>query len=161
MAIQVLRGNTYRGIIHDFESLFYVILHSVSGAYSRIGDAEPEGFEFVNSSNMASVRVAYLGDESHFYEYFGADQCGEGVRKVLKAMRDFLFTKDGQYIGHLLLRKEAYEHKLSSKHARLFMPVDALKLLFPDSISDSAGASSGMTPKKRKIVCGDDNDTEM
>ncbi|KAJ2544432.1 hypothetical protein EV175_005894 [Coemansia sp. RSA 1933] len=157
MAIQVLRGNTYRGIIHDFESLFYVILHSVSGAYSRMGDAEPEGFEFVNSSNMAFVRVACLCDESHFYEYFGADQCGEGVRKVLKAMRDFLFTKDGQYIGHLLLRKETYEHNLSSKHAQVFMPVDALKLLFPNSTD----ASSGMTSKKRKIVCGDDNDTEM
>ncbi|KAJ2532510.1 hypothetical protein EV175_007149, partial [Coemansia sp. RSA 1933] len=68
-------------------------------------------------------------------------------------MRDFLFTKDGQYIGHLLLRKEAYEHNLSSKHAQVFMPVDALKLLFLDSTSDSTGASSGMTPKKRKIVC--------
>ncbi|KAJ2596525.1 hypothetical protein EV177_007914 [Coemansia sp. RSA 1804] len=148
MSVQILLGNPKRGLIHDLESLFYVVLHALSDAAS----GTPPGFRLFDSHSLAAARIGFLTEREYFYKSFGVS-VHERLRNVLDAMYCFLFTKSGQYIGGKLLYVEDFERDICKEHAEKFMDSDTLSLMMSASNECSLSASEDMevlTPPKRK-----------
>ncbi|KAJ2752095.1 hypothetical protein H4S06_004002, partial [Coemansia sp. BCRC 34490] len=148
MSVQILLGNPKRGLIHDLESLFYVVLHALSDTAS----GTPPGFRLFDSHSLAAARIGFLTEREYFYKSFGVS-VHERLRNVLDAMYCFLFTKNGQYIGGKLLYVEDFERDICKEHAEKFMDSDTLSLMMSASNECSLSASEDMdvlTPPKRK-----------
>ncbi|KAJ2513401.1 hypothetical protein H4217_006358 [Coemansia sp. RSA 1939] len=148
MSVQIPLSNPKRGLIHDLESLFYVVLHALSDAAS----GTPPGFRLFDSHSLAAARIGFLTEREYFYKSFGVS-VHERLRNVLDAMYCFLFTKSGQYIGGKLLYVEDFERDICKEHAEKFMDSDTLSLMMSASNECSLSASEDMevlTPPKRK-----------
>ncbi|KAI9499762.1 kinase-like domain-containing protein [Coemansia spiralis] len=154
MSIQMLLGSSKRGLIHDLESLFYVILHVLSDDSDKA-----RGFKFFDSFALASSRAAYLGDKSRFFEAFGVGDIDKELRGMLNAMYSFLFVQKGEYIGIKLLYDQDYERHYSREFAIGFMDKSAAELMCDYDNSDSNSATdAAAATKKRKLMS--ENDTE-
>ncbi|KAJ2661353.1 ubiquinol--cytochrome-c reductase catalytic subunit rip1, partial [Coemansia sp. RSA 1285] len=144
--------NPKRGLIHDLESLFYVVLHALSDAAS----GTPPGFRLFDSHSLAAARIGFLTEREYFYKSFGVS-VHERLRNVLDAMYCFLFTKSGQYIGGKLLYVEDFERDICKEHAEKFMDSDTLSAAatttrFTTSIGRSAARAvlaAGSTPSAK------------
>ncbi|KAJ1771404.1 hypothetical protein IW138_003623 [Coemansia sp. RSA 986] len=152
ISIQMLVSDKERGLIHDLESLFYVILHVLSNRTEE----EPRGFKCFDSHDFAWARVGYLSERGHFYDSFGVEIGGvnKALRRVLDAMYCFLFTKDGRYIGGKLLYKKNFRRELCREYAKRFVDQVALQLMLPESNDDTttvteAGRKSSLPKRKQ------------
>ncbi|KAJ2866033.1 hypothetical protein GGH94_001808 [Coemansia aciculifera] len=128
MSVPTLFKISQRGVFNDIESLFYVVLDSLS---DRIRDRRSEdalGFAFYNESNLAMVRIGILGDDQRYLNNFGVKSIGSSALKdILDAMRKFLFFEGDHYIGGRL--QAFYERKVDSSVAVHFMRQETLNLL--------------------------------
>ncbi|KAJ2558739.1 hypothetical protein EV175_000655 [Coemansia sp. RSA 1933] len=147
ISLQMLVSDTERGLIHDVESLFYVMLHVLSD----LNGERPRGFRVFDSTDFAWARVGYLSDPNYFYESFGVELNGvdEKLRTVLDAMYKFLFMQSDRYIGGKLLYVKNFQRELSREHAEKFMDTDALQMILPDH--EDAATDEPMVLEKRKM----------
>ncbi|KAJ2665613.1 hypothetical protein IWW48_000064 [Coemansia sp. RSA 1200] len=147
MSVQILLNNPKRGLIHDLESLFYVVLHALSDTAS----GTPPGFRLFDSHSLAAARIGFLTERDHFYKPFGVS-VHERLRNVLDAMYCFLFTRNGQYIGGKLLYVEDFERDICKEHAEKFIDSDTLSLMM--SVKECSLSTNEdmevLTPPKRR-----------
>ncbi|KAJ2676163.1 hypothetical protein GGI25_003668 [Coemansia spiralis] len=154
MSIQMLLGISNRGLIHDLESLFYVILHALSDDSDKA-----RGFKFFDSFALASSRVGYLVEKAYFLKAFGVGDIDKKLCEMLNSMYSFLFVQKGEYIGGKLLYDQDYERHYSREFATGFMDKNAAELICGYADSDSSNAAdAAATTKKRKSM--NENDTE-
>ncbi|KAI9505254.1 hypothetical protein BX070DRAFT_233403 [Coemansia spiralis] len=154
MSIQMLLGNSKRGLIHDLESLFYVILHALSDDSDKA-----RGFKFFDSFALASSRVGYLIEKAHFLEAFGVGNINKKLSEMLDAMYGFLFVQKGEYIGGKLLYDREYERHYSRELATGFMDKSAAELICDYDNSDGRSTTdAAATTKKRKSASENDID---
>ncbi|KAJ2546062.1 hypothetical protein EV175_005737, partial [Coemansia sp. RSA 1933] len=99
MSIQVLLGKRSRGLVHDLESLFYVVLHALSQWNVSGRGEKPDGFRCFDSHSLAWSRIAFLMSRTGFYKCFGVAETSADMREILDAMYCLLFTQDDVYIG--------------------------------------------------------------
>ncbi|KAJ2558738.1 hypothetical protein EV175_000654 [Coemansia sp. RSA 1933] len=153
ISLQMLVSDMERGLIHDVESLFYVMLHVLSD----LNGERPRGFRVFDSTDFAWARVGYLSDPNYFYESFGVEINGvdEKLRTVLDAMYKFLFMQSDRYIGGKLLYVKNFQRELSREHAEKFMDTDALQMILPDH--DDAATDESMILEKRKSGAEEDS----
>ncbi|KAJ2057859.1 hypothetical protein GGI17_005397 [Coemansia sp. S146] len=148
MSIPTLFKISQRGVFNDIESLFYVVLDSLS---DWIRDRRSEGalgFAFYNESNLAMVRIGILGDAQRYLDDFGVKLIGPSVLKdTLDAMRKFLFFEGDCYIGGRL--REFYERKVDSSAAVHFMRQETLNLLAETLAQQQAAPTMPGSPPNR------------
>ncbi|KAJ2423228.1 hypothetical protein GGF41_003222, partial [Coemansia sp. RSA 2531] len=110
------------------ESLFYVVLDSLS---DRIQDRRSEdalGFVLHSERSLAMMRIGILADDQRYLDDFGVKLTGPSeLKNILDAMRKFLFFEGDLYIGGRL--RDFYERKVDSSVATRFMDQTTLNLL--------------------------------
>ncbi|KAJ2741585.1 hypothetical protein GGI20_005088 [Coemansia sp. BCRC 34301] len=128
MSVQVLLQVPRRSIFNDFESLFYVILDTLSNRGRTVKARSPLGFEFFSSESMALMRIAILMRDDLYLSDFGVDVASSpALSGFLAAMHKFLFFEGGHYIGGNL--RGEYQHQFDREAAALFMNEATLGLL--------------------------------
>ncbi|KAJ2733470.1 hypothetical protein IW152_003021, partial [Coemansia sp. BCRC 34962] len=139
MSIQMLFSVRRRGIVNDIESLFYVIMDSLSER-ARGKDSEGAlGFVFHSERNLAMVRIGILGDDQRYLENFGVKSIGSAaLRDIVDSMRKFLFFEGESYIGGRL--QGIYDRKMDVGVAKRFMNLETLSLL--DAFQQTTYSSS-------------------
>ncbi|KAJ2033426.1 hypothetical protein H4S03_005657 [Coemansia sp. S3946] len=145
MSIPTLFKISKRSIFNEIESLFYVVLDSLS---DRIRDGRSEdalGFALYNESNLAMVRIGILGDDQRYLSNFGVGLIGPSeLKNILDAMRKFLFFEGDLYIGGQL--QDFYERKVDSSVATRFMNQATLNLLTETLAQQHAAQSMPSSP---------------
>ncbi|KAJ2822775.1 hypothetical protein GGI24_003854 [Coemansia furcata] len=128
MSIQMLFKVSQRGITNDIESLFYVVLDSLSDRSQDKNSEDVLGFVLHSERSLAMMRVGILGGTGRYLGNFGVKSVGSSVLKaVIDAMRKFLFFEGDHYIGDHL--QGIYERKIDSSVAIQFMRQETLDLL--------------------------------
>ncbi|KAJ2825433.1 hypothetical protein FBU31_003719, partial [Coemansia sp. 'formosensis'] len=128
MSIQMLFKVSQRGIMNDIESLFYVVLDSLSDRSQDKSSEDALGFVLHNEANLAMVRIGILGETQRYLGNFGVKSVGSSaLEAVIDAMRRFLFFEGDLYIGGQL--QGIYERKVDSSVTIQFMRQETLDLL--------------------------------
>ncbi|KAJ2484890.1 hypothetical protein IWW37_006083, partial [Coemansia sp. RSA 2050] len=154
MSIQMLFNVRRRGIVNDIESLFYVIMDSLSER-ARGKDSEGAlGFVFHSEPSLAMLRIGILGDDQRYLENFGVKSIGSAaLRDIVDSMRKFLFFEGETYIGGRL--QGIYDRKMDLGVAKRFMNLETLSLLdaFQQTTYSSSSTSiEAAAPKPRTMV---------
>ncbi|KAJ2625532.1 ATP-binding cassette transporter snq2 [Coemansia sp. RSA 1358] len=131
MSIQTLCGSTMRGIIHDVESLFMVVLHTLAVLNDFKAISDPKyGWTFLGSDIMAVLRVGFFACSDTYLAKMGCSQTTNELKKVIDGMYMLLFqNKNGTYIGGKLGDKMDYEREFDLEVACDFLDDDALSKL--------------------------------
>ncbi|KAJ2818609.1 hypothetical protein FBU31_005813 [Coemansia sp. 'formosensis'] len=128
MSIQMLFKVSQRGITNDIESLFYVVLDSLSDRSQDKNSEDVLGFVLHSERNLAMMRIGILVETQCYLGNFGVKSVGSSVLKdIIDAMRRFLFFEGDRYIGGQL--QGIYERKIDSSVAIQFMRQETLHLL--------------------------------
>ncbi|KAJ2826520.1 hypothetical protein GGI24_002893 [Coemansia furcata] len=127
MSIQMLFKVSQRGIMNDIESLFYVVLDSLSDRSQDKSSENALGFVLHNEANLAMVRIGILCGTQRYFANFGVKSVDSVVKDGINAMHKFLFFEGDHYIGDHL--QGIYERKVDSSVAIQFMRRDTLDLL--------------------------------
>ncbi|KAJ2059811.1 hypothetical protein GGI17_004149 [Coemansia sp. S146] len=123
MSTRLLLKTDTRGVYDDLESLFYVILDTLSDR-PRTGKTgvQPPGFRFYDSSNMAMTRLFCTQSGALFLEHFGVIlRRGSTLEYLLDAMRRFLFFDNGVHLGDKIFDQEGFSRKFDDSAAKVFM----------------------------------------
>ncbi|KAJ2732388.1 hypothetical protein IW152_003861 [Coemansia sp. BCRC 34962] len=128
MSIPVLCGAGVRGLLDDFESLFYVILHALS-ALENSKDPVICAFDFHESRNLAMVRTGCLASEACFLSFFGVTRCSDALHKLLCNLREYLFVSNGKYIAPDLVVDPCTPRGTDVQLLRGFIDEDMMSLL--------------------------------
>ncbi|KAJ2430822.1 hypothetical protein GGF41_000814, partial [Coemansia sp. RSA 2531] len=116
MSIPTLFKISMRGVFNEIESLFYVVLDSLSDRIRGRRSEDVLGFALYSESNLAMVRIGILGDDQRYLNNFGVRLAGPSeLKNILDAMRKFLFFEGDLYIGGRL--QDFYERKVDSSVA--------------------------------------------
>ncbi|KAJ2411840.1 hypothetical protein GGI10_004042, partial [Coemansia sp. RSA 2530] len=100
MSIQTLFNVSQRVLINDIESLFFVVLDSLSKR-ARGKDSESAlGFVLHSERVLAMMHIGILSDDQRYLENFGIKPIDSPVlRDIVESMRKFLFFEGETYIG--------------------------------------------------------------
>ncbi|KAJ2831403.1 hypothetical protein GGI24_001586 [Coemansia furcata] len=128
MSIPVLCGANVRGIIDDFESLFYVIMHALS-ALEKSSDPIVCAFDFRESRTLAMVRTGCLADPSVFLQFFGVTKLSDQLRQLLHKLREYLFVDNGKYIAPSLVVNAYTPRGTNLELLRGYIDEDTMSLL--------------------------------
>ncbi|KAJ2596333.1 hypothetical protein GGF39_003495, partial [Coemansia sp. RSA 1721] len=133
MGISTLFGSTFRNVVTDIESLFYVVLDALRTIYTLPNSEEgPVGFiHHERLDVLGHIRVSCIRFDDNWLADFGILKAyvpGELLR-VLQAMRQFLFFNDGTYIGTDLARNRQYIYTVDEASARVFMDEKTIDIL--------------------------------
>ncbi|KAJ2801780.1 hypothetical protein H4R20_003540 [Coemansia guatemalensis] len=131
MSVQILLGATERSIMHDLESLFMVMLHSLASINGRVPDSDDPkyGWKFLGSDMTATLRLGCLCCPQKYLEKFGCGDCGQVVKSVADSMYRLLFTEDDIFLGGKLILDKNYKRRFDSAAAAVFMGDDPSRLL--------------------------------
>ncbi|KAJ2453026.1 hypothetical protein EV183_002535 [Coemansia sp. RSA 2336] len=100
MSIPTLLESRHHSVVDDVESMFYVALEALSAIENN--DETPAALALEDSESRANVRRSCLASKDTYKEGFGVRFQDEQLDKTLSQLYDYLFTSDGQYIGHML-----------------------------------------------------------
>ncbi|KAJ2729619.1 hypothetical protein IW152_005558 [Coemansia sp. BCRC 34962] len=139
MSIQMLFNVRRRGVVNDIESLFYVVMDSLS-EHARGKDSKGAlGFVLHSEPSLAMMRIGILGDDQRYLENFGVKSIGSAaLRDIVDSMRKFLFFEGEAYIGGQL--QNIYDRKMDLGVAKRFMNSETLSLL--DAFQQTTHSSS-------------------
>ncbi|KAJ2845920.1 hypothetical protein IWW36_004588 [Coemansia brasiliensis] len=115
MSIQVLAGSKFRTVVDDIESMFYVVLHALcENSQSGIGKfaAKPPPLDFKENTNLAHVRGCCFSIEDLYKSSFGVKAHPEELELLLDEFRNYLFVRDGKYIGCYLAMDKSYQRSV-------------------------------------------------
>ncbi|KAJ2850239.1 hypothetical protein IWW36_002035 [Coemansia brasiliensis] len=115
MSIQVLAGSKFRTVVDDIESMFYVVLHALcENSQSGIGKfvAKPPPLDFKENTNLAHVRGCCFSIEDLYKSSFGVKAHLEELELLLGEFRNYLFVRDGKYIGCYLAVDKSYQRSV-------------------------------------------------
>ncbi|KAJ2464221.1 hypothetical protein GGI03_003365 [Coemansia sp. RSA 2337] len=145
MSIPTLFKISKRGVFNEIESLFYVVLDSLS---DRIRDRRSEdalGFVLHSERSLAMMRIGILADSQRYLDNFGVRLTGPSeLKNILDAMRKFLFFEGDLYIGGRL--QDFYERKVDSSVATRFMDQTTLNLLTETLAQQQAALTAQSMP---------------
>ncbi|PIA12462.1 hypothetical protein COEREDRAFT_12822 [Coemansia reversa NRRL 1564] len=143
MSVQILLGATQRGIMHDLESLFMVVLHSLASINGLVPDSDDPkyGWKFLGSEMTATLRLGCLCCAEKYLQKFGCGDCGQSIKSVTDSMYRLLFIEDGIFLGGKLINNANYKRRFDVAAAAGFMDIDASRMLEGHLVStDEAGA---------------------
>ncbi|KAJ2804489.1 hypothetical protein H4R20_002486 [Coemansia guatemalensis] len=88
MSVQILLGATERSIMHDLESLFMVVLHSLASINELPPDSNNPnyGWKFLTNEMTATLRLGCLCSAEKYLEKFGCGNCGEVIKTITDAI---------------------------------------------------------------------------
>ncbi|KAJ2013823.1 hypothetical protein GGI03_003626 [Coemansia sp. RSA 2337] len=128
MSIPTLFKICMRGVFNEIESLFYVVLDSLSDRIRGRRSGDALGFALYSESNLAMVRIGILGGDRRCLGDFGVGLTGpSGLKNILDAVRKFLFFEGDLYVGGRL--QDFCERRVGSSVAARFMDQTTLNLL--------------------------------
>ncbi|KAJ2733699.1 hypothetical protein IW152_002882 [Coemansia sp. BCRC 34962] len=139
MSIQILFNVHRRGIVNDIESLFYVVMDSLSERARGNDSKGALGFVLHSEPSLAMMRIGILGNDQRYLENFGVKSIGSpALRDIVDSMRKFLFFEGETYIGGRL--QGIYDRKMDLGVAKHFMNPETLSLL--DTFQQTTHSSS-------------------
>ncbi|KAJ2167345.1 hypothetical protein GGH15_002178 [Coemansia sp. RSA 562] len=108
-SIPVLIGATQRSIVDDIESALYVVLESVFKTRPDNLNVEPIALRLESEQSLAFVRGCCLSDVDYYRQAFGIPYCSERFAWLLDTFREYLFVRNGEYIGSKLAMQPFFE----------------------------------------------------
>ncbi|KAJ2655265.1 hypothetical protein IW148_006118 [Coemansia sp. RSA 1199] len=108
-SIPVLIGATQRSIVDDIESALYVVLESVFKTRPGNLKVEPIALRLESEQSLAFVRGCCLSDVDFYRQSFGIPHCSERFAWLMDTFREYLFVRDGEYIGSKLAMQPLFE----------------------------------------------------
>ncbi|KAJ2655451.1 hypothetical protein IW148_006041 [Coemansia sp. RSA 1199] len=108
-SIPVLIGATQRSIVDDIESALYVVLESVFKTRPDNLKVEPIALRLESEQSLAFVRGCCLSDVDFYRHAFGIPHCSERFAWLMDTFREYLFVRDGEYIGSKLAMQPRFE----------------------------------------------------
>ncbi|KAJ2082399.1 hypothetical protein H4R24_001635 [Coemansia sp. RSA 988] len=131
MSVQILLGATERSIMHDLESLFMVMLHSLASINGLVPDSDDPkyGWKFLGSDMTATLRLGCLCCPEKYLQKFGCGGCGQAIKAVADSMYRLLFTEDDIFLGGKLIMDTNYKRRFDTEAAAGFMEDDASRIL--------------------------------
>ncbi|KAJ2538863.1 hypothetical protein GGF49_005625 [Coemansia sp. RSA 1853] len=108
-SIPVLIGATQRSIVDDIESALYVVLESVFKTRPGNLKVEPIALRLESEQSLAFVRGCCLSDVDFYRHAFGIPHCSERFAWLMDTFREYLFVRDGEYIGSKLAMQPRFE----------------------------------------------------
>ncbi|KAJ2255171.1 hypothetical protein GGH98_002095 [Coemansia sp. RSA 454] len=108
-SIPVLIGATQRSIVDDIESALYVVLESVFKTRPDNLKVEPIALRLESEQSLAFVRGCCLSDVDYYRQAFGIPYCSERFAWLLDTFREYLFVRNGEYIGSKLAMQPFFE----------------------------------------------------
>ncbi|KAJ1890487.1 hypothetical protein LPJ66_007446, partial [Kickxella alabastrina] len=127
MSIPMLCQSPARGILEDLESVFYVILDAVRP--QSIERDKVNGFNFMDGRNIALFRFALFQAQESYLKDFCIEQLSTKLKKLIDAMRQFLFEPENQFISHRLWSDKIFDRKANWDAAPEFMHPEAIRIL--------------------------------
>ncbi|KAJ2250354.1 hypothetical protein GGH97_000753 [Coemansia sp. RSA 475] len=108
-SIPVLIGATQRSIVDDIESALYVVLESVFKTRPDNLKVEPIALRLESEQSLAFVRGCCLSDVDYYRQAFGIPYCSERFAWLMDTFREYLFVRNGEYIGSKLAMQPLFE----------------------------------------------------
>ncbi|KAJ2196804.1 hypothetical protein EV180_001019 [Coemansia sp. RSA 518] len=108
-SIPVLIGATQRSIVDDIESALYVVLESVFKTSPDNLNVEPIALRLESEQSLAFVRGCCLSDVDYYRQAFGIPYCSERFAWLMDTFREYLFVRNGEYIGSKLAMQPFFE----------------------------------------------------
>ncbi|KAJ1900074.1 hypothetical protein LPJ66_001706 [Kickxella alabastrina] len=127
MSIPMLCQSPARGILEDLESVFYVILDAVRP--QSIERDKVNGFNFMDGRTIALFRFALFQAQESYLKDFCIKQPSTELKKLLDAMRQFLFEPENQFISHRLWSDKIFDRQANWDAAPEFMHPEAIRIL--------------------------------
>ncbi|KAI9474889.1 hypothetical protein BX667DRAFT_507170 [Coemansia mojavensis] len=115
MSVKVLTGSNFRGVEDDVESMLYVVLDALSeNSQCGIGKSAPKppALDFKDMVNLAHVRSCCLSIKSLYKASFGVKACSDALDLLLDKFRNYLFVRDGEYIGCRMAMDSSYKQSV-------------------------------------------------
>ncbi|KAI9467601.1 hypothetical protein BX667DRAFT_523165 [Coemansia mojavensis] len=115
MSVKVLTGSNFRGVEDDVESMLYVVLNALSeNSQCGIGKSAPKppALDFKDMVNLAHVRSCCLSIKSLYKASFGVKACSDALDLLLDKFRNYLFVRDGEYIGCRMAMDSNYKQSV-------------------------------------------------
>ncbi|KAJ2228113.1 hypothetical protein IWW45_006740 [Coemansia sp. RSA 485] len=133
MGISTLFSSSFRSVITDIKSLFYVVLDALHAIYMPLPNTK-EPVEFIHHERLdvlGHIRVSCIRFDDNWLAGFGIQKSSvpEELLRVLQAMRRFLFFNDRTYIGTDLARNRQYIYTVDEASARVFMDEKTIDIL--------------------------------
>ncbi|KAJ2497139.1 hypothetical protein GGH96_005327 [Coemansia sp. RSA 1972] len=108
-SIPVLISATQRSIVDDIESALYVVLESVFKTRPDNLNVEPIALRLESEHSLAFVRGCCLSDVNYYRQAFGIPHCSERFAWLMDTFREYLFVRNGEYIGSKLAMQPLFE----------------------------------------------------
>ncbi|KAJ2497141.1 hypothetical protein GGH96_005329 [Coemansia sp. RSA 1972] len=108
-SIPVLISATQRSIVDDIESALYVVLESVFKTRPDNLNVEPIALRLESEHSLAFVRGCCLSDVNYYKQAFGIPHCSERFAWLMDTFREYLFVRNGEYIGSKLAMQPLFE----------------------------------------------------
>ncbi|KAJ2250355.1 hypothetical protein GGH97_000754 [Coemansia sp. RSA 475] len=108
-SIPVLVGATQRSIADDVESVLYVTIDALYKQHANPPIDGMVGVKFSCSKSLALMRGGCLSDVDFYRQSFGVPYSSERFTWLTDTFRDYLFIRNGEYIGSKLSTQSRFE----------------------------------------------------